>query len=242
MLPGGGTAGKLSLKIWPREKSTVEWLKASLAAMPLLLVAIWTVAGVFGARLAARPGSERWSLPSKSFHWIMAFATLGTAALMYYSQIYEAQAEVSEAARQRYRELLSVHKSLGLLVLFLVPFRFAWNRYQPRPPLPDTLTPAQQRLATAAHHSLYVLLLLIPLLGWFASMAYGGRTHFFGLFEMPVIVAKNHDASVVYRNAHIWLGWLMFALLLLHVAAALWHHFLRRDATLAQMLPWGRPR
>jgi cytochrome b561 len=219
----------------------VEWFKASLAALPLLLVAIWMVAGVFGERLAARPGSARWNPPSKSFHWVMAFATLGTTALMYYSQIYEAQAEVSQAARERYRELLWVHKSLGLLVLFLVLFRFAWNRHQPRPPLPDGLAPAQQRLATAAHHSLYLLMLLIPLLGWFASMAYGGRTDFFGLFEMPVIVAKDYDAAVIYRNGHIWLGWLMFALLLLHVTAALWHHFLRRDATLAQMLPWGRP-
>jgi cytochrome b561 len=218
----------------------VEWFKASLAALPLLLVAIWMVAGVFGARLAARPGSARWSLPSKSFHWVMAFATLGTTALMYYSQIYEAQAEVSQAARERYRELLWVHKSLGLLVLFLVLFRFAWNRHQPRPPLPDGLAPAQQRLATTAHHSLYLLMLLIPPLGWFASMAYGGRTDFFGLFEMPVIVAKDYDAAVIYRNGHIWLGWLMFALLLLHIGAALWHHFLRRDATLAQMLPWGR--
>lgn len=218
----------------------MEWFKASLAALPLVLVAIWMVAGVFGARLAARPGSAQWSLPSKTFHWIMAFATLGTTALMYYSQIYEAQAEVSQEARQRYRELLWVHKSLGLLVLFLVLFRFAWNRYQPRPPLPDSLAPGQQRLATAAHHSLYALMLVIPLLGWFASMAYGGRTDFFGLFEMPVIVAKDYDAAVIYRNGHIWLGWLMFALLLLHVTAALWHHFLRRDATLAQMLPWGR--
>ena len=218
----------------------MEWFKASLAALPLLLVAIWMVAGVFGARLAARPGGARWSLPSRTFHWVMAFATLGTTALMYYSQIYEAQAEVSEAARQRYRELLWVHKSLGLLVLFLVVFRFAWNRYRPRPPFPDSLAPAQQRLATVAHYSLYLLMLLIPLLGWFASMAYGGRTDFFGLFEMPVIIAKDYDAAVIYRDGHIWLGWLMFALLLLHVSAALWHHFLRRDATLAQMLPWGR--
>lgn len=220
----------------------MEWVKSSLAALPLLLVAIWVVAGVFGARLAARPGAASWSLPSKAFHWIMAFATLGTTALMYYSQIYEAQAEVSPEARARYSELLRLHKSIGLIVLFLVVFRFGWNRYRTRPAIADSLSRGQQRVALAAHYSLYLLMLLIPLLGWFASMAYGGRTHFFGLFEMPVIVAKNYDAAVIYRNGHIWLGWLMFALLLLHVCAALWHHFFKRDATLAQMLPWGRRR
>jgi cytochrome b561 len=218
----------------------VEWFKATLAGLPLLLVAIWMVAGIFGARLAARPGAARWSMPSKTFHWVMAFATLGTTALMYYSQIYEAQAAVSPEARARYSELLRLHKSIGLIVLFLVVFRFAWNRYRTRPPIADSLSRGQQRVAMAAHHSLYLLMLSIPLLGWFASMAYGGRTHFFGLFELPVIIAKDTDAAVIYRNGHIWLGWLMFALLTVHIGAALWHHFWRRDATLAQMLPWGR--
>ncbi len=218
----------------------MEWVKASLAALPLVVVAVWLVIGFFGARLAPRPGDSRWSLPSRTFHWVMAFALLGTTALMYYAQIFEAQAEVSPEARARYSELLRLHKSLGLIVLFLVVFRFAWNRYRARPPLAGSLSAAQQRLALTAHYSLYLLMLVIPLLGWFASMAYGGRTHFFGLFEMPVLIGKSYDAAVIYRNGHIWLGWLTFALLLLHIVAALWHHFVRRDATLAQMLPWGR--
>lgn len=217
----------------------MEIAKAALAALPLALVAAWLVAGLFGARLAARSGLVRWSLPSRLFHWVMAFATLGTTALMYYSQIYEAEADTDPAARAQYAELLRLHKSIGLVVLFLVVFRFAWNRYRARPPLPQTLSVSQKRAAQVAHYSLYALMLLIPLLGWFASMAYGGRTHFFGLFELPVIVAKDYDMAVIYRNGHIWLGWLLFALLALHIAAALWHHFAKRDATLAQMLPWS---
>jgi cytochrome b561 len=127
-------------------------------------------------------------------------------------------------------------------VLFLVVFRLAWNRYRPRPPLPATLSVGQKRAAQLAHSSLYALMLLIPLLGWFASMAYGGRTQFFGPFEMPAIVAKDYDLAVIYRNGHIWLGWLLFALLAVHLTAALWHHFVKRDATLAQMLPWSSSR
>lgn len=219
----------------------MEIAKAALAALPIAVVALWIVGGLFGARLAARPNLVRWSLPSRLFHWVMAFATLGTTALMYYSQIYEAQADTDPVARAQYAELLRLHKSIGLIVLFLVVFRFAWNRYRQRPPLPSGLSVGQRRLAQLAHYSLYGLMLLIPLLGWFASMAYGGRTHFFGLFEMPVIVAKDYDMAVIYRNGHIWLGWLLFALLVLHISAALWHHFAKRDATLAQMLPWSRP-
>jgi cytochrome b561 len=218
----------------------MEYFKASLAGLPLVLVAAWLVAGLFGARLAARPGLTRWSTPSRLFHWVMAFGVLGTTALMYYSQVYEAQALQDPAAREQYAELLRVHKSLGLAVLFLVGLRFAWNRYRSRPPLPTNLSQGKQRIALANHYLLYGLMLAIPLLGWFASMAYGGRTHFFGLFELPVLIGKDKDVAAVYRNWHMWLGWLLFATVALHLAAALWHHFVKRDATLAQMLPWSK--
>jgi cytochrome b561 len=217
----------------------MEIAKATLAALPIALVAIWLVLGLFGARLAPRVGRTPWSAASRVFHWVMAFATLGTTALMYYAQIYEAQAATSPAARAEYSELLRLHKSLGLVVLFLVVLRFAWNRYRPRPALPATLSAPQRRLALGAHFTLYALMLAIPLLGWFASMTYGGRTQFFGLFELPQLLAKDVDAAVLHRNGHIWLGWLLFAILVLHVGAALWHHFVKRDATLAQMLPWA---
>ncbi len=144
--------------------------------------------------------------------------------------------------RGEYVELLRLHKSIGLIVLFLVVLRFAWNRHRTRPALPAALSASQRRLALGAHHLLYALMLAIPLLGWFASMAYGGRTHFFGLFELPGFLGKDVDAAVLYRNGHIWLGWLLFAVLALHVAAALWHHFVKRDATLSQMLPWAASR
>jgi cytochrome b561 len=217
----------------------MEIVKATLAALPVALVAVWLVVGLFGARLEARPGRIAWSAPSRLFHWVMAFATLGTTALMYYAQVYEAQAATSSAARAQYSELLRLHKSIGLVVLFLVALRFAWNRIRRRPALPATLSAPQRRLALGAHLTLYALMLAIPLLGWFASTAYGGRTHFFGLFELPRLLDKNVDAAVVYRNGHIWLGWLLFAILALHIGAALWHHFVKRDATLAQMLPWA---
>ncbi len=220
----------------------MEIAKATLAALPIGLVAAWLVVGSFGARLAPRSGRVPWSMPSRLFHWIMAFATLGTTALMYYAQIFEAQAASSPAARAQYSDLLRLHKSIGLIVLFLVVVRFAWNRHRKRPALPASLSASQRRLASGAHYALYCLMLAIPLLRWFASMTYCRRTHFFGLFELPRFLDKNVDAAVLYRNGHIWLGWLLFGILALHIGAALWHHFVKRDATLAQMLPWAAKR
>jgi cytochrome b561 len=218
----------------------MENTKAFLAALPLILVALWMLAGVFGARLAPRANMQRWSLPSRILHWLMAFAILGTTATMYYSQTFEAEAGTSAAARAEYIRLLGLHKSMGLVVLFLVLFRFGWNLHRRRPPLPANMSVGQRKLATRVHHAFYFLMLAIPLSGWFASMAYGGHTRFFGLFLMPEFLAKDIDASTLYRNLHIWGGWLMFLLLVLHIGAALWHHYSRRDATLAQMLPWSR--
>jgi cytochrome b561 len=218
----------------------MDALKSLFAALPVLLVALWMLAGVFGTRLASRPGMQRWSLPSRTLHWLMAFAILGTTAVMYYSQAFEANAKTDAAARAEYVRLLTLHKSLGLFVLFAVLLRFGWNLYRRRPPLPPATGAGHRRLVLSVHGTLYLLMFVIPLAGWLASMAYGGHTSFFGLFRMPEFLAKDVQTSAQYRSVHIWGGWLLFMLLVLHISAALWHHFSRRDATLAQMLPWAR--
>jgi cytochrome b561 len=218
----------------------MEIAKALLAALPLILVGVWLVAGVFGARLAARIGLQRWSLPSRAFHWVMAFAILGTTALMYYSQIFAATARTDPVARAEYVRLLALHKSLGLIVLFLVLLRLGWNVYRRRPPLPTGMTAGQRKLTAAVHHTFYLLMFVVPLAGWLASMTYGGHTNLFGLFRMPEFLAKDIGVAGQFYHAHVWGGWLLFLLLALHIVAALWHHFAKRDATLAQMLPWSR--
>jgi cytochrome b561 len=206
-------------------------------AWPAIAVAAWIVlAAVFGLRPANRAGTRPWSTASKAFHWIMALAVLSTTALMYYiANLGDLVAD--PAARAEYGRLLQLHKSLGLVVLFLVAFRFAWNRLRQRPPLPAASTRSQRLAVQVAHGSLYALMLVVPLLGWTASMTYGGKTRFFGLFELPVWLPKDVGWANLLQPAHIWLAWAMLALVGVHLAAALWHHFLRRDATLVQMLP-----
>jgi cytochrome b561 len=165
----------------------------------------------------------------------MAFCMLGTAALMYYMvNIGDLEDPV---LRAEYSFLMKQHKSIGLIVLFLVVFRFFWNRLRARPPVPVGFTGVQYRASQASHYFLYAAMLIVPLLGWMASMTYGARTFFFGLFELPVWLPKNMDWAYVLQPAHIWGAWIMFGVVAIHVTAALWHHFVRRDATLVQMLP-----
>ncbi len=68
-------------------------------------------------------------------------------------------------------------------------------------------------------------------------MTYGGRTHVFSLLELLALLPKNVEWANMLRPAHIWAAWTLLAMVGLHVVAALWHHFINKDATLVQMLP-----
>ena len=87
------------------------------------------------------------------------------------------------------------------------------------------------------HTSLYVLLLAMPIVGYIANSAYGAPTPFFGLFDLPPIVGKNEALATQLFTIHRWVGWLVIALVLMHVGAALYHYFIRRDNVLKRMLP-----
>ena len=214
----------------------VQLVLVLLFAWPASALLLWMLlSSLAGVRMARRPGAIGWSGLSKAFHWTMAFAVLGTAALMYY-MVHMGDLEANPALRAEYGRLLRLHKSIGLVVLFLVVFRFAWNRYRKRPPLPEGSGP-ERAAARGTHVLLYVAMLVVPLLGWMASMTYGGRTWFFGLFELPVWLPKNIEWAYVLQPAHIWAAWVMLAVVGVHAGAALWHHLVRRDATLLQMMP-----
>jgi cytochrome b561 len=165
----------------------------------------------------------------------MALTILTTTALMFY--MINIGDLTLPANRAEYGKLLKTHKSLGLLVLLLVTLRFAWNRLKKRPPLLADLNRGQLIAQSVSHSSLYLLMLLVPLIGWMASMTYGGRTLFFGLFELPVWLPKSIEWANILQPAHIRLAYGMLAIIGIHMLAALWHHFIRKDPTLVQMMP-----
>lgn len=207
-----------------------------LFAWPLSIAALWLLFSLL-LRVPpdSRPNEQPWNTISKIFHWVMALSILGTTSLMYV--IVNFADFDNPAVRAEYGYWLRHHKSIGLIVLFLVGFRLAWNLWRRRPSLPAEMPSVQQRAAKGVHGVIYLGMLAVPLLGWSASMTYGGRTHFFGLFELPVLLPKNIEWANILQPAHIWAASTLLALVGLHVVAALWHHFVRKDATLVQMLP-----
>ena len=87
------------------------------------------------------------------------------------------------------------------------------------------------------HGSLYVLLLAMPIVGYVANSAYGAPTPFFGLFNVPPIIAKNEALSEQLFAGHRLAGFLLIVLVAMHISAALFHYFIRRDTVLQRMLP-----
>jgi cytochrome b561 len=135
--------------------------------------------------------------------------------------------------------LYSYHKWIGVTVLMLVALRLAWRATHVPPPLP-LARPAWQRRASGAVHALmYILMLAVPLSGWLMSSAKGFPTVWFGVLPLPDLVAKNRELGDVLANVHKALNFTLLALVVVHIGAALHHHFIERRPFL-QRMGWRR--
>jgi cytochrome b561 len=136
--------------------------------------------------------------------------------------------------------LIDVHMSFGLTILAVVAVRWLW-RIGHRVPLATADMPAWERpLARVTHVLLYVLLVVNPILGWMNASARDWTITAFGLFQLPHLVAARSPIGRQAGDVHVFLAWALLALVGLHVAAALYHYFSRRDRILQRMLPGAR--
>ena len=134
--------------------------------------------------------------------------------------------------------LLARHKSFGMTVLMLAALRLAWRLFNPAPPLPEGMSKVERFLARATHYAFYVLLFAMPLSGWLMSSAKNYSVSWFSLFTWPNLIAPNDRAFDLLKQTHWLLSNVLFALAILHILAALKHHFWNRDDVLKRMLPF----
>jgi cytochrome b561 len=129
----------------------------------------------------------------------------------------------------------NLHRSLGATLIPLVALRIVWRLTHTPPPLPEDI-PAIQRLAASLNHlALYMILAVQPILGWIATSAYRAPVIVFGMFELPPIWPENRVFSERLFVVHKFIGFAIGALIIAHVGAALYHHFVRRDDILKRM-------
>ncbi|HEX5488119.1 MAG TPA: cytochrome b [Rhodanobacteraceae bacterium] len=165
----------------------------------------------------------------RAFHWLVAALILVQATI--------GLTMVDMGLTPAKVRVFALHKSIGLTILALVLLRIAWRLGERRPDDPSATPPWQHRAARAMHLALYALILAIPLSGWWFNSASNAPLAWFGLFEVPSLTGGY--APVWKPRAlllHQALFWLLVALLVGHVGAALWHHFRQRDDVLLRML------
>lgn len=187
-----------------------------------------------------RNTATRFGALAKFFHWTSAAAFIGAYAVVYY--VIWFMDDTSDASLP----VLNIHWVLGLLVGFLVLPRLLWRLMDAQPADPPG-PPIEHALAHAAHWGLYGLLIVMPLTGYVGT----GAPTDFGLFTVPGF----NDTALFGWIGRTWgVGWEPFeapidavhhfigqyvawAVVLLHVGAALYHHRVRRDGVLVRMLP-----
>lgn len=182
-------------------------------------------------------GGGRYSRVAIAIHWLTAAAILFELALG-----LTMTGPPSAGTFAGYQ----LHKSIGIVILVLTVIRIAWRLGHPPPELQGDLKPIERQVARATHTLFYVLLLAIPLTGWLvvSTSKVPVPTHIFSLLPFPHIPGVSAlDAATkgwlheLAESSHYFLALGAIALLLLHVAGALKHHFADRNGYLARILP-----
>lgn len=173
------------------------------------------------------PNPVRYGSAAMAFHWTMAalVVVVGVLGLLHDSW-----------PRGTQGFWINIHAVLGLLVWALLMARFWWRVRHPPPELPAHTGALARRLAGPAHLLLYMLLFVIPILG-VVTFVWHGRAFDFGLFKVDFGIAKNRAIFHPTEDIHGYLAYTLFTLIGIHVLAALWHQFVRRDGVLLRMWP-----
>ncbi|TKD49958.1 cytochrome b [Sphingomonas baiyangensis] len=171
--------------------------------------------------------TDRYSRGAIAFHWTIAVLVLFNLAL-----VWAGDAIFGDFPA------MPTHKAVGITVLVLSIARLVWRWTHRPPPLAPTLNGWQRVAARGTHYAFYVLMIGVPLGGW--VLVSGAETrrplNWFGLFDIPFLPVSR-SAGELASAVHGTAGTLLAGLIALHVAAALRHHLLLRDNTLARMVP-----
>jgi cytochrome b561 len=169
----------------------------------------------------------RYSTPAIVLHWLVAALIFAGFPL----GLYMADLPLSPEKLR----LFSYHKWIGITVLLLALIRLAWRLTHRPPPLPAGIVDWQRRASAVVHGLLYLLILVVPVSGWLMSSAKGMQTVWFGVLPLPDLIGKDRELGKLLTDVHQTLNFTMLALVVVHVGAALQHHFIERLPFLQRM-------
>jgi cytochrome b561 len=168
----------------------------------------------------------RFTVVQRILHWLMAICIL--------AMLFIGVGMVS-TVMPKYLTLVSIHKPLGIAVLVLALIRLGVRLVHGAPPLPLDLPEPMKLAAHLSHYAFYALMIGMPLIGWGMLSAAAYPVVLFGGVHLPAILPQSDSLHTLLWNAHFYLAFAFFALILLHLAAALFHALIRRDGVFEAM-------
>ena len=171
---------------------------------------------------------RRFTAVQRLLHWVMAVCIL---AMLFIGVGMES------TVMPKYLTLVAFHKPLGIAILVLALLRLAERLRAGAPPLPPDLPEPMKLAAHLSHYALYILMIGMPLLGWAMLSAAEYPVVLYGSVHLPSIVPQSDSLHALLWSAHYYLAFALFALILMHIAAALFHLLVRRDGVFQQMAP-----
>jgi cytochrome b561 len=188
------------------------------------------------ATVAAATGGDdgRYDRVARALHWLVAALAVIVVSL--------GLASTAAARNTPARDgLLLLHRSIGLTILALMLFRALWRGRHPPPLLPSALPRLEAVLARLSHLGLYLIFIAMPLAGYVNAAAAGHPVSLFGIVSIPPLLPVDERVSQVAIAVHLAGQYLVYLLVALHIAGALYHTIVRRDGVLGRMLPRRRP-
>lgn len=194
-------------------------------------------AAVAPAPRAFAASPERYTGVAIALHWLIGLGIIGQLAL---------GLVMTQLALPRMTEfkLYQLHKSIGITILLLVALRVLWRLGHRPPKLPTEMPALERHAAEGTHWLLYLFMFGLPITGWMlvSVSPYNLPTVLFGQIpwpHLPILATLSNKAPVeaVFKAIHAYAAWLLIAIVAIHAAAALRHHFIKRDDVLRRMLP-----
>ncbi len=177
-----------------------------------------------------RTRSAQFTTTAKWLHWIVAFFMVSVLSVALPFTFMD-RADRAEA--------IPVHVSIGIIVVVLTLIRLGWRKVSPPPPHPETSPGWTKSGAKIGHWLLYALILWQGVLGLWLAASSSVDIRFFNSFNISELAPANPELVQMLRPWHRLGAFVFTAVLIGHVAGALWHHLKLKDDVLIRMLPFG---
>lgn len=165
---------------------------------------------------------------SRAIHWLMAALIFIMLGLGWGREF---------APHEWGRSIMSTHKAIGVLLIFLIIFRIGWRIYKKPPTYSAALSKPLKIAAHIAHGVLYLLLIVMPVSGWAMVSAKGRAASIYGILTLPPLMDKTPALETPLEDFHATCAFILAGLIALHIGAVLYHHFILKDQILRRMLP-----